>query len=81
METGKFLYKCRNCGKIYEASETSSYTNMLANFYSLKKTGKPFKFEGVFGNPPGLIDIHHCDDNTMAFADFVALKKYNDIDE
>lgn len=78
METGLFLYKCRNCGQIYEGGQTSSYTNMKLNFLHVLKYGKPMKNEGHGGEPPGLTDIHHCNDEVECIADLVGLKKIED---
>jgi hypothetical protein len=75
METAQFLYKCRNCGTIYEGNSTSSYTNMRFNFMHLLKYGKPMKNKGHGGEYPGLTDIHFCNDQVEGVADLVGLKK------
>lgn len=74
METGIALYKCKNCGTIYDDGTRGGYLLMETNFYSLLITGKPAEHKGI-GQPFKKWDTHVCDENTTGVAELVGLRK------
>ncbi len=61
MITGKYIYKCKNCGERFIHSSSSIYANMLLNFYAILKTGKPISKKITIGQWPEKFEIHDCD--------------------
>jgi len=73
LDTGKTIYKCRNCGELFYDSTTSRYEAVYANFISLLIKGK--SFAPGFGSPSELYEIHRCDNDTMGWGDIAGIRK------
>ncbi len=50
VDTGKTIYKCRNCGELFYGSSISSYEAIYTNFISLMTRGETWQVHKGFGN-------------------------------
>lgn len=68
------LYKCRNCGKIYEDSTRGDLIEMI--FYSLVNFGD-VKIPTPGAMTPQMISTHSCGKNITGVSDLAGLKPIN----
>lgn len=75
MKDAAFLYKCKNCGKIFDSGDRSAPDKMKMYFYALvlgyqEEAKKMF----AIGTPPSNITTHVCDNDEIGVAELVAFR-------
>lgn len=71
-----FLYKCKNCGKVYDSGVRSSPEKMKMYFHALVLgLGEQAKKMFAFGSPPNMLEIHSCGKNEIGVAELAGFKE------
>ena len=60
MKTGKFLYRCRLCGEVFDSGLRTSFIRTRTDFFALMDYG-----EAITKNAqvPRLHENHYCEEN------------------
>ena len=68
----KYLYKCRNCGKIFDSGVRCNINMMRNDFIALVTIGETIS-QHAFS--PTLLHTHLCNDDETGVADLISLSE------